>query len=371
MESSLHEDPLKKPVFKHPVEPEFLELRREVEKIVKKLSSKKQKLIWVKSLFFPFLYITSYILLLLTGENPFLFFLFYSLLGFVLILNFLNLIHDAVHGVSFKNHKRWNHIFLYIFDLLGANSFIWKIRHLRLHHAFPNIMGWDSDLEQSPLVRIFPQSSLKKIQKWQHIYLPFLYPLYLFNWLLVRDFRDYFDKSRPVHRVAKIPKKEYLKLIFFKIVFFGYILILPKYYLEISWVQVFSGFIVFMLTASLTSLLVLLSPHASIQSEFPQSDENGVLPHSWFMHQILCTNDVSNDNFFVRFFMGSFNYHIAHHLFPYIHHSYYPEISALIEDFAGKYNFPYRKCSLKRSLWNHYQLLKSNARTENIFEETM
>lgn len=371
MEGSLHKVSFKRPVFNHPVEPEYFELRREVGKLVSELSSQKQKVIWMKALLFPVLYLITYVFLLLKGENILVFYILYSLLGFVLILNFLNLIHDAVHGVSFKNHKNWNRFLLYFFDLLGANSFIWKIRHLRLHHAFPNVMDWDSDLEQSPLVRIFPQSSLKRIQRWQHIYLPFLYPLYLFNWLLVRDFRDFFDKKRTVHRVARIPRKEYLKLIIFKILFFGYILIIPKYVLDISWMQVISGFIVFMFTASLTSLIVLLSPHASIENVFPLRDESGALPHSWFMHQILCTNDVSNDNFFVRFFMGSFNYHIAHHLFPYIHHSYYPEISALIEDFARRYNFPYRKCSLKRSLINHYRLLKSNSRPENIFEETM
>ena len=32
---------------------------------------------------------------------------------------------------------------------MGANSYIWKIRHIRLHHNYPNVMGWDSDFEQS------------------------------------------------------------------------------------------------------------------------------------------------------------------------------------------------------------------------------
>lgn len=370
MERSLQKS-IPKPVFKHPVEPEFLVLRNEVAAVVKKLAAQKQKVIWAKVILFPVLYVSTYILLLAKGSDPVIFYISYLLLGFFLILNFLNLIHDAVHGVTFKKHRNWNRAFLYFFDILGANSYIWKVRHIRLHHAFPNILGWDSDLEQSPLVRIFPQSSLKIIQKYQHFYLPFLYPLYLFNWLMVRDFRDFFDKGRTVHRMVNIPKKEYLKLIVFKLIFFTYILVLPKFVLEVSWGQILAGFIVFMLTASFISLIVLLSPHASIESEFPQQDESGVLPHTWFMHQMVCTSDVSNDNLFVRFFMGSFNYHIAHHLFPYVHHSYYPEITRLIENFSSKYHFPYRRQSLKRSLLNHYNLLKRNAVHENIFEETM
>jgi len=54
-----------------------------------------------------------------------------------------------------------------------------------------------------------------------------------------------------------------------------------------------------------------------------------------------------------------------------VHHSFYPEISLLIEDFAEKHHLPYKKFSLKRSLYNHFALLKRNAVQENIFEETM
>lgn len=361
----------KKPVYHQPVEPEFLQLQKQVDELVKTLEPRKQKQIWLKMLFFPALYVAGYAFLLLFGKDPLVFYSMYPLLGIFLLLNFLNLIHDAVHSSAFKHYRKFNRYLLYFFDLLGANSYIWKIRHIRLHHAFPNIMNWDSDLEQSPLVRIFPQSASRKIQRYQHYYLPFLYPLYLFNWLLVRDFKDFFNKRRAVHRVAKIPKREYLKLIFFKLFFLSYLIVIPKFVLEVPWIQVLLGFGLFVLTASICSLVVLLSPHASVQSEFPQQNEQGELPYSWFKHQLVCTNDVSNDNFFVRFFMGSFNYHIAHHLFPYVHHSFYPEISRIIEDFSQEHGLPYKKFSLRRSLLNHFALLKQNAVHENIFEETM
>ncbi|MFD1079560.1 fatty acid desaturase, partial [Longispora fulva] len=165
-----------RPTFQLPVEPEFLELQKKVNALVDDLADEKDNLIRLKIILFPLLYTGTYAILLWKGSLPLVFYLSYMFLGLFLLLNFLNLIHDAVHGVTFKRHRRWNRIFLYFFDLLGANSYIWKVRHLRLHHAFPNVMGWDSDLEQSPLVRIFPQSEQKKIQKYQHLYLPFLYP---------------------------------------------------------------------------------------------------------------------------------------------------------------------------------------------------
>jgi linoleoyl-CoA desaturase len=86
---------------------------------------------------------------------------------------------------------------------------------------------------------------------------------------------------------------------------------------------------------------------------------------------MLTTNDVKEDNWFTRFFMGCFNYHVVHHLFPHIHHSFYPEITAVLKEYAEKYQLPYRQYPLMVSLRNHYRLLRQNRMPENIFEETM
>src|SRR5699024_1671936 len=194
--------------------------------------------------------------------------------------------------------------------------------------AFPNIMDWDSDFEQSPLVRVFPQSEKMPIHTNQHLIMPFVYPLYLFNWLLVRDFKDFFNKNMIVHKVVKkIPSIEYVKLFGFKLFFLVYLLVIPKLVLGVSWLTVFGGFVLLMFAASIFSLIVLLSPHSNIYSEFPEPSEENEMPHSWFEHQLRVTNDVANDSWFVRFFMASFNFHIAHHLFPKIHHVYYPEVT--------------------------------------------
>src|SRR5690625_2695683 len=119
------------PKYKRPVEPEFRRLRKEVDALVKELEPRKKPLIKIKAVLFPLLYITAYVCLLTFGENTWVFYLSYLCIGLLIIMNFLNLIHDAVHGVVFKN-KALNKIYLHFFDLLGANSYIWKIRHIRL-----------------------------------------------------------------------------------------------------------------------------------------------------------------------------------------------------------------------------------------------
>jgi linoleoyl-CoA desaturase len=64
------------------------------------------------------------------------------------------------------------------------------------------VNGWDTDIEQSDIFRVFPNGGYSKYHKYQHIYMPFLYPLFLFNWLVVRDFKDFFNKKKTVRKGA-------------------------------------------------------------------------------------------------------------------------------------------------------------------------
>lgn len=360
-----------KPAFAKTSEEQlFLQLKKEVQAAVRDLAPYRQLQITLKAILFPVLYLFTYITALNFGSDIVILYTCYFFLGLLLVLNFLNLIHEAVHGTLFRN-KRLNNWYVHFFDLMGANSYIWKIRHTRFHHNYPNIMGWDTDFEQSPIARVFPHGPFSSMHKYQHIYLPLIYPLYLLNWLLIRDFKDFFSRKQIIWKAVTIPRIEYVKLFLFKAIFLGYTIILPTLFLDISWEEAVTAFLIMVFTASIISLLVLLSPHASTESDFPVPDEHGKMPTPWFMHQLSCTNDVKEDNWFIRFFMGCFNYHIAHHLFPSVNHVYYPEITQIIQRFADKNNLPYRQFPLATSLKNHYLLLKNNAFHENIFEETM
>jgi len=348
----------------------FYQLRQEVNSLVAQLEPKRKQSIMLKALLFPILYILVYTSLLVWGNNPAVFYTAYFSLGILLVVIFLNIIHDAVHGTIFST-KRLNEWYVYLFDLMGANSYTWRMRHVRFHHNYPNVSGWDTDIEQSKLARIFPSDERLRVHRFQHIYLPLLYPLYLLNWLLIRDFKDFFDKRRTIWKLTSIPRKEYAKLFLFKAIFLLYLIILPTLVLEVSWLKVLSGFLVMMFTASVFSLIVLLSPHANTSSEFPAPDENNHLPHNWMMHMLKTTNDVQSDNWFTRFCMGCFNFHVVHHLFPNVNHAYYPEVTELLKEYAARYNLPYKSFPLTTSLRKHYQLLKQNGATEDIFEETM
>jgi len=360
-----------KPIYpKNGDEAIFTELRREVKSVVASLQPQRHGTVIFKAVLLPIIYFGIYVAALFFGANTYLLFTCYFLMGLLLVSIFLNIIHDAVHGTIFKNEKA-NAAYVYLFDLMGANSFIWKLRHIRFHHNYPNVNGWDTDIEQSSLARVFPSGEFSRMHKYQHIYLPFLYPLYLANWLLIRDFKDYFNNKKTVRKLIEIPKWEYVKLFAFKAIFFSYMIILPKFILGISWLVILIAFAILLFTASIASLMVLLSPHANTESSFPLPDEENKFGHSWMMHMLMTTNDITHDNWFTRFFMGCFNYHVVHHLFPNVNHAYYPEVTDLLKEHALKYGLPYRQFSLLTSLRNHYRLLKNNRQVENIFEETM
>lgn len=349
----------------------FRQLRIDVFEVVNRLEPKRRWEPRFKAFLFPFLYLVLWLTAMFYGEeNPYVYFALFLGLGFMIVLIFLNIVHDAVHGTIFRGRKL-NDALVYLFDLVGANSFIWRLRHVRFHHNYPNVNGWDTDTEQSKILRIYPSGEFSRYHKYQHIYMPFIYPLFLFNWLLIRDFRDFFSKKKTVRKLVRIPPAEYVKLFIFKGFFFFYTIVFPVM-LGISFGQALAGFVLMVFTASLFALTVLLPPHANTESEFPLPDEHNMLPQNWFMHMLVTTNDVKEDNWFIRFFLGSFNYHVAHHLFPNVNHVYYPEVTRKIEEYAQIHGLPYRKSPLLTALKNHFLLIKKNG-TDNfdIWEESM
>lgn len=298
------------------------------------------------------------------------FYLLYAALGIILVIIFLNIVHEACHNTLFKS-KRLNSLFASLLDVLGANSFIWKARHTKLHHNYPNVLGWDSDIEKSGLLKIHPHVKTKKLHTYQHKYFLLLYPTIVASWLFARDFKDFFFKTRLVRKVVSIPAKEYIKLFFFKSLFFFYILAVPFLFFNRTFLECLLAFAIMLFVASILALLVLLTPHVNDTNEFPKVEDENQLSNSWFMHQLVTTNDVTTSNCLTKFLMANFNFHIAHHLFPNISFVYAPEVTKIIKNYTDEHDLPYRSYSLTTALKYHYRLIKSNSVTIDLFEEDM
>jgi linoleoyl-CoA desaturase len=106
------------------------QLRQEVAILVQQLEPERRGSILLKAILFPAIYLFTYITILVAGNQIGIFFTGYFLLGVFLVMISLNIIHDAVHGTIFTS-KKLNQWYVYLFNLMGANSYVWRQRHIR------------------------------------------------------------------------------------------------------------------------------------------------------------------------------------------------------------------------------------------------
>lgn len=367
-ETIIYEKKFTKPSFIKPGENDFFKsLNKQVHATV--LGNKNiQNRIIFKSVLFIALYFTFYSFILVFGNNDYLLFTFYILTGLSMILVFLNAFHDAAHGAIFKK-RVYNEWLTYVLELFGSNSYIWKKRHLLLHHPYPNVQHWDIDVKQSDIVRIFPQSKWFRFHRYQHIYMWFLYFFYTLNWLFVRDFKDFFGtKDNYLRRVTTIPKIEYFKLFAAKLVNLFLMIGLPMLVLDQPWYIIVIAFLVMHFAASAFGVTALLSTHADEDAQFPLLGDDGLINSTWAAYQVTATKDFCTRSKLANTLFGGFNHHVAHHLFPAVAHTYYPAITPLIRDYAHRYGLDYRSYPLHEAIYSHFMLLKKNGHSENLFE---
>ena len=100
---------------------------------------------WVKTACMFSLYFVPYILML-TGVLPLWgIWTCFGIMGIGLAGIGMSVMHDANHGAY--SDKRWvNQLLGFSLDLVGGNSFNWRIQHNILHHTFTNIHGHDQDI---------------------------------------------------------------------------------------------------------------------------------------------------------------------------------------------------------------------------------
>ncbi len=358
---------LVKPTYKKAGPDDFFKkLQKEVHEKV--LTNKRiQRRNIVKSFLLLILYFTFYAGILLLGNYTPLLFLCYILLGFSMITLFINAFHDAAHGAVFAKRKH-NNLFTNVLELFGSNSWLWSKRHLLLHHPYPNIQHWDTDIKQSDMVRIFPDSPHLSQHRYQHIYMWLLYPMYTLNWLFIRDFKDFFgSKDNYVKRVVKIPRVEYYKLFGAKIFNLFYLVAIPIMVLNQPWYMVVLAWLAMHIFGSMLGVIALISTHVDETAIFPLPPADGKMGVTWAEHQMMVTKDFSANSPFANFLFGGFTHHVAHHLFPNVAHTYYPYITPIIKQYAEEYHLPYTCYPAYKAVLSHFNLLKKQGMSENLF----
>jgi linoleoyl-CoA desaturase len=346
-------------------EPYFRDLKKVVARMIRMRDEKVKKQMHLKAGILLLAFLGTYALLLFGAGSVSQMLFYYSLLGFFLIILFLNTAHDIAHNAFFRK-RVMNERMLIVLDILGDNSVIWKRRHVHYHHVYSNVRDWDLDIRQSPAVRIYPQSPFRWHHRFQHFYMPLLYFFYTLHVSWYRDFYDLYSKNGLVSQAGIKKDVSIVRFYFYKFINLLLLLFIPMLILPLSGWWVFAGFVVMHMTGSIVAAIALISSHVGEDAVFIEAKDNNI-PHSWMQHQLITSTDFATSNPTQLF--GCFNHHVAHHLFPSVSHAHYPAITRLVEKISETHGLGYKCISMSHALVTHVRLLRNNSHPENLFDE--
>ena len=315
----------------------------------------------VKTIFMFLLYLVPYTLIVTSiVTNP------WMLIGMVILMAFglsgigLSVMHDANHGAYSK--KKWlNSLIGYSLNFVGANAFNWKMQHNVLHHTFTNVHEHEEDISPRGALRLTPHTDWKFIHRYQHIYAWFLYGFMTIVWLFFKDFTRIikYGKNGMARTQNANITREWFILIGFKLVYIGYIFVIPLLFTSLVWWQIILGVFVMHYITGFVLAIIFQPAHVTEGSEFPLPDDNNAFENNWAVHQLITTTNFGNKSRWFSWFVGGLNFQIEHHLFPAICHVHYRKISGIVQDTAREFGLPYNSTdTFFGALLGHGRLLR-------------
>lgn len=305
--------------------------------------------------------------LIMSGLLPgWLCFLMAGIHGFTAALVGLNITHDAIHG-SFSKSNTVNRYLGRLLCVIGANDYLWRVKHNKIHHTYTNIPGHDDDLNQPKILRLSPDQPLWFIHRFQSFYAFFVYPMASISWIFIRDFVNLSRVTTALKEKQAPSTLEYIRFFAFKIFYLSVFLVMPLLVLPYAWPWIIGGFIFSHLVEGFTLAIVFQLAHLVEETHFPIPDEHGNLEHNWAIHQLYTTANFANENPVATFLFGGLNFQIEHHLFPQICHIHYPAISKIVQKTAKEFNLPYYSFdTIGGAIGAHYRFMQKNGRGEVI-----
>jgi len=277
-------------------------------------------------------------------------------LGLTLVSIAFNIMHDACHG-SFSGKKWVNETMSLTMNALGANAFIWKIKHNIIHHTYTNVDGVDDDIVKSPLLRHCPTQQWKPAHRYQFIYMFLLYSLSTILWVYLTDMLKYFSKKVVVTDM-KIPFREHIIFWVSKLLYAIFYIIIPI--ACVGWGAWLVGYLLVNLTMGLTLSVVFQLAHVVEKTSFEEAGEAPkVIQSEWAMHELMTTANFAERSKMLSWFVGGLNFQVEHHLFPRISHVHYPALSKIVKETCNSFNIPYHSYkTMAGALASHVRLMK-------------
>lgn len=309
-------------------------------------------------------WIATYLLILSNVLNPWVMLVLAMIHGFSHAMIGLNIAHDAIHG-SYTKSKKWNKRIALLFNIVGANDYVWSITHNVVHHTYTNIPDHDLDVQQVPVMRMVPTQDRWWIHRFQHIYAPLLYCFSSLSWVFVKDYRKFFQRTYAGHHREKIPTREILRLFFYKGLYYTIFLVVPMIVIELPWYFILTGFVAAHFVEGFTMAIIFMLAHVIEGTDYPDPGAEGKIDKPWAESQMSTTSNFAAGSRLMNFLSGGLNCQIEHHLFPNICHVHYRRISDIIRQTANDHDVPYLEYrTFGGAVAAHLRLLKKFGRED-------
>jgi linoleoyl-CoA desaturase len=320
--------------------------------------------IYAKGALYASLAATCYGLILFGGFGP------WPMLGLAIgfgvlaLLLSINVAHDAAHDALAPNRTVNRIVQTLSFILLGADPYLWRLRHVKSHHTFPNVNGCDIDIDSNFFLRLSPNHPRRWHQRAQHLYAPFIFWLVDIDTVFFKDIQYLFR-----HRLANMvdithPRWAYAMFFVCKAAYLSIVMGIPLLVLPVPWWQVIVGWMVMSLVSSTVFVYLLIGTHFAEETAFPELDEDGIIDHDWAIHAMVTSLDWNPCSRLALFFGGGANAHAAHHLFPNVSHAHYIPITRIIARTAAEFGIRHNVTTLPRMVRSHFRFLRNMARLE-------
>uniref|UniRef100_A0A6C0JH73 Fatty acid desaturase domain-containing protein n=1 Tax=viral metagenome TaxID=1070528 RepID=A0A6C0JH73_9ZZZZ len=240
--------------------------------------------------------------------------------------------HEGGHNSLTTNIKIDKEIqsFFIGFFMFGDGS-MWNNMHNK-HHATPQKIGHDIDLDTAPLVAFYDSSS-ENNQMSQMKKLWLKYQAYTFlpltSGLLVMPFWSFYLHPKKVFRDKNIKQALYILA--------GHVVRICLF-LKIMPMSLFNACLYHFMAIWISG--IYLFGHFSLSHTFTPTIDKNENPN-WVRYAIEHTVDISPNNRFVGWFMGYLNNQVIHHLFPSMPQVYGREVSRELLLFCKKWDIKY------------------------------
>lgn len=268
-----------------------------------------------------------------------------------------SVMHDAMHG-TFSEDPRVNRALGFVLDVVGGSSYLWDLRHNKMHHAYTNIYGADVDLDASWVLRLSRYSPHLPFHRYQWLYAYGAYGLTTLQWILVKDYKNLALRSHGPFRDVSHSPGQIAQVIGMKLLHYGAFIVLPLLVLDVTPLQFLTGFLTMHFVAGFIMTMTFQLAHCVDVAEQFVSIPGETLEHSWMAHELKVTANFACESRALTWFVGGLNHQIEHHLFPNICSVHYPAMRPIVKAVAARHGMPYHEHrTLRDALAAHHRLL--------------